>query len=76
MENQSISIFQAYKAMYFYLDNLYRLTNSNDLGGFLGSMSLLEDGKPADAAVWQDWEEAIQKALSYPNGETKLNLTK
>jgi hypothetical protein len=74
MENPSLSSFQAYKAMYFYLENLYELTKSDDLGGFLGSMSLLQDGKPADAAVWQDWEEAIQKALTHPDDEIALKL--
>jgi len=54
---------QAYMAMFYYLENLYELTHSDDLGGFLGSMVILEDGSTADSAVWSDWEKAVQKAL-------------
>ncbi len=54
---------QAYIAMFYYLENLYNLTHSDDLGGFLGSMVILEDGKPVDSAVWSDWDDAVQKAL-------------
>lgn len=55
---------QAYAAMFFYLENLYELTNSDDLGGFLGGMTILEDGTPADPACWSDWQKAVQKALN------------
>ena len=54
---------QAYKAMFYYLKNLYELTKSEDLAGFLGSMSLLEDDIPADSAVLNDWNKAVEKAL-------------
>jgi len=62
---------EAYLAMYAYLDKLYSLTSSDDLGGFLGSMSLLPDGDPADPTVKQDWEEAIGKVKS---GEVDASL--
>ena len=54
---------QAYAAMYAFLEQHFRLTNSDDLCALLGSMSLLPDGKPADPAVAQDWQDAIAKAL-------------
>lgn len=54
---------QAYMAMFYYLENLYGMTKSDDLGGFLGSMMMLYDNKPADPAVWSDWEKAIDKAI-------------
>ena len=57
-----ITITEAYKAMYLYLENLYKLTGSDDLAGFLGSMSMLEDGKPVDETIWEDWLEAIDQA--------------
>ncbi len=57
-----ITITEAYKAMYLYLENLYQLTGSDDLAGFLGSMSMLQDGKPVDETVWEDWLEAIDQA--------------
>ena len=53
---------EAYKAMFYYLEFLYEITKSDDLGGFLGGMSLLEDEKTADPAVWDDWLTAVNKA--------------
>jgi len=55
---------QAYLAMFYYLENLYELTSSDDLGGFLGSMMMLKDGTPADPACWSDWQKAIHKVLA------------
>jgi len=60
--DDTVTINEAYRAMYLYLENLYKLTGSDDLAGFLGSMSMLQDGKPIDEAVWEDWLEAIDKA--------------
>jgi hypothetical protein len=44
--DDKITIKEAYAAMYAYLEMLYDMTGSDDLGGFLGGMSLLEDGTP------------------------------
>lgn len=57
-----LTLKEAYAAMYAYLKMLYDTTGSDDLGGILGSMSLLEDGEPADPVVWADWERAVQQA--------------
>ena len=54
---------QAYLAMYYFLDKHFSL-GLEELGGILGSMSLLPDGKPADAAFVSDWQEAVAAALS------------
>lgn len=54
---------QAFMAMFFYLEELYNKTQSDDLGALLGSMLLLSDGKPADAAIWIDWEKATKKSI-------------
>jgi hypothetical protein len=50
----------AYKAMLLFLERYYEMTNSDELGALLGSMNLLEDGKPADGAIWDEWMQAIQ----------------
>ena len=50
----------AYLAMFAFLENMYRRTNSDYLGGLLGSMCLLEDGSTADPAMWSDWLEALK----------------
>lgn len=72
MMKDTITIEHAYKAMYLYLKELYEMTQSDDLAGFLGSMSMLDDGKPVDAAIWSDWLEAIDKSRF--NTDTNLDL--
>ncbi len=62
IKDSSLNEKQAYMAMFFYLEELYNKTKSDDLAGFLGSMVLLKDGKPVDSAVWADWKKAIEKA--------------
>jgi hypothetical protein len=60
--SDQISVRQAYVAMYQYLKRIYDLTGSDELGGLLGSMSLLPDGQPADPAAWSDWLRAVGDA--------------
>jgi hypothetical protein len=55
---------QAYAAMFRFLEGVYERTKSNDIGGLLGSLSLLPDGSPADPAFIEDWREAVQFALA------------
>jgi len=54
---------QAYLAMYSFLDKQFSL-GWKELGGILGSMSLLPDGRPADAALVSHWQEAVAAATS------------
>ena len=54
---------QAYLAMYAFLDKQF-LNGWTELGGILGSMSLLPDGSPADAALASDWQDAVAAAIS------------
>jgi hypothetical protein len=63
MSDIQLSQKEAYLAMYFFLEHLYELTNDDSLGGFLGSMRLLDDDMPADSAYWSDWLDAVQKAI-------------
>lgn len=49
----------AYKAMVTYLEKYYDQTKSSDVGGLLGSMQMLEDGRPADSAIWNEWLEIV-----------------
>ena len=67
-----ITIQQAYAAMYRYLEKLYEQTQADELGGMLGSMSLLPDGQPADPAVWSDWLQAINEAKE---GQVNVRLS-
>ena len=53
---------EAYLAMFAFLEAYYSNTKSEDVGGLLGAMSLLPDGKPADVAIAADWAKAIATA--------------
>lgn len=67
-----LSTEQAFAAMYAFLEARYQMTRSDDLGALLGSMSLLEDGTPADPAISSDWEAAVSQAIQ---GNVELELT-
>jgi hypothetical protein len=64
MEDVKITKEEAFLAMYAFLEKYYALTSSDDVGGLLGSLSMLPDGNSADPAVREDWEESIEKVLA------------
>lgn len=72
---ESLTTKQAYIAMIFYLEKLFVLTKSDDVAGFLGSMSLLHDGTTADPAVWDDWIESVHKAIKATDDDIRLKLS-
>jgi hypothetical protein len=48
--------------MFNYLKNLwllYRGQFNSEFPSLLGGMNLLEDGSPADSAVWYGWQEIL-----------------
>lgn len=54
---------KAYLAMFDFLEAYWeRNGRPAEIGALLGSMMLLEDGVPADSAVWSDWLDAIAKS--------------
>jgi len=59
--NENITIKQGYQAMLHLLNYYWETTGSNDLTDILSGGEFLEDGKPADSAFGEYWEEAIQK---------------
>lgn len=66
---------QAYEAMFHFLEELYNNGFEEELGGILGSLSLLEDGESADPAMIQDWESAVKKVLrGKSKGDLELKL--
>jgi hypothetical protein len=65
---------QAYQAMFYFLEQHYNRTQSDAIGALLGSMSLLQDGSPADPALWQDWEQAVDQALDTTITDIELKL--
>lgn len=48
--------------MFRFLENIYSTTQSDDIGGLVGSMSLMADGAPADSSLGSDWAAAVRAA--------------
>jgi hypothetical protein len=72
----TITVMDAYIAMFKYLEHLQRLTHSDDLAGLLGGMSLLGDTEvTADAAAWGDWIRIVSDVRQSPPDIT-LHLNK
>ena len=71
----TVSDKEAFLAMFAFLDDYYQRTGSDDVGGLLGSLSLLPDGGTADPATWQDWLKAVQKSKA-GTVEAQLRLKK
>ena len=55
---------QAYLAMFEFLRQHNERGPSDEIGGLLGSMSLLADGQPADPAYATDWAAAVSAVLA------------
>jgi hypothetical protein len=69
-----ITIEQAYPASFFFLERYFERGQSNEIAGLLGSMQLIGTMKTADPAQWEDWMDALQRALQ-PDALEKLRLT-
>lgn len=67
---------EAYQAMFMFLDHFYSKTDSDELAWMLSSMSFLEDGRTADAAMWEIWLESIDKMKKADDNDFLLKLTK
>lgn len=64
---------QSFLIFFYILDQGYNQCKEDDLGGFLGAISpeLWEDGKPADKAIFNDWQE-----ISKPETIDQSNIIK
>ena len=63
MNNQNLTRIDAYRSMCKFLESYWRRGGSDEVAMLLGSMQLLRDGRPADAALWADWEAAVNEIL-------------
>jgi hypothetical protein len=66
---------EAYLAMIAFLQRYWERSNSSEVAALLGSLSLLPDGKPADAGVASDWNAAVRVALS-GSGDANLKVSR
>ncbi len=63
-ERDVVSVGDAYRAMFGFLEAYFERTKADEVAVLLGSMNLADDGEPMDPAVWQDWLMAVQRAIS------------
>jgi len=56
-----MTIKEAYIAMQYFLEQFYERTGSDDVGGLLGDMTLIDDKQTMDSAAWNDWINAVKK---------------
>lgn len=66
-QKEKLSIQEAYKVMFLFLDFYWKLgnRNSNELGALLSSLALLPDGSSADPALLHDWRKCVDEVISY-----------
>jgi len=52
--------------MFNFLEQEYERTKSDDIAGLLSSLSweITGDAGPADPGAWQDWMDAVKKAIA------------
>ena len=59
---QQLTSKEALAAMVDFLEKYYERTGSNDIACILSDLKILDDGKTADPAAWNDWMESIKKS--------------
>lgn len=66
MSEQKLTVEQAYRSMFYFLEQEYDRTKADEIGGLLGSLSwhITQGQGPADPGAWQDWQDAVHKATS------------
>lgn len=63
-DNMNLTIEEAYKSMVNFLEKYYKRTNSDEIGGLLGDIMLIDERTTADPASWQDWLESVERIKS------------
>jgi hypothetical protein len=62
---KTLTILEAYKAMYkFIREYYYRKSKPDELGLLLSDIQLIHDGKSLDTAMWPDWLDAVESVQS------------
>ena len=66
-KEKTLTLDEAYDAVIDYLDAYYEKTKSDDIGSLLSGMVLLSDGRPADNAALDDWNQSVCKIKRIKN---------
>ena len=72
--NFPLNIEDSYDSIVNFLDKYYQTTKSDDAGSLLGCMMLIEHNSTFDAAIWEDWFDALH--FIKPNEILDLEKTK
>jgi len=62
--DKTISEEQVFDAMILLLEDIYKQTNSDDIGAFLSDLLHGDYGSTSDPAAWSDWEKCLQQVVS------------
>jgi hypothetical protein len=66
MENLTLD--EAYRAMFFFIEELWYRTNYDELSCNLSDLQLLQDGDSADNAAKPTWLEIVERVRGGENG--------
>lgn len=64
MNENKLTTLESYKVMLDFLENLHKMTNSDNLAGFLGGFSISNENEDSvetiDPAAWNDWINSVK----------------
>lgn len=60
---ETLTIRQAFEAMFFFLEDYYQMTKSDDIGLLLSILTVQDDDITSDPAGWHDWMKSVQRVL-------------
>jgi hypothetical protein len=66
VDNQTLTVEQAYRAMLAFLEREVELTECSDLADLLAGYRLDGDGQTKDPALWEEWLEAVGRTRQLP----------
>jgi hypothetical protein len=69
-----LNLEDSYDATVHFLEKYYNITDSFDGGIIASEMTLMENNRPFDAAMWEDWLDAL--ATIKPNEKIDLEATR
>lgn len=73
MKKITMTVEEAYMAMFYFLGIDYQRGPSDEIGGMLSSLSwnVIADRRPADSGAWEDWLVAVGMSLERREGGLK-----
>jgi len=75
MAAETLTIDEAYRSMFHFLEAYWKRTQSGYFAALLGDLSTLSDGNSADPAAWHAFVLAVKKAKSGSSEDTRLHLS-